>query len=54
MHRKAIKYIHQKGSTTSSAPTEREIYLDPSSKAYELYKDKQWNELVKHLDLLIK
>ena len=44
MHRKAIKYIHK----------DKEIYLDPSSKAYELYKDKQWNELSKHLDLLIK
>lgn len=53
MHRKAIKHIHQKGSTTSSAPTEREIWLDPSSKAYEMYKDKQWVELSKHLDLLI-
>ena len=44
MHRKAIKYIHNG----------IEIYLDPSSKAYELYKDKQWNEWSKHLDLLVK
>jgi hypothetical protein len=49
MHRKAIKYIHQKGN-----PTEREVWLDPSSKACELYKDKQWDELNKHLDLIWK
>lgn len=44
MHKKAIKYLH-KGV---------EVWLDPSSKAYELYKDKQWEDLNKHLDLLIK
>ena len=49
MHHKAIKHIHQKGNQT-----EREIWLDPSSKAYEMYKLKQWDELAKHLDLLIK
>lgn len=53
MNKRAIKYIHQKGATTSSSPTEREIYLDPYSKAYELYKDNKIDELVKHLDLCL-
>lgn len=44
MHRKAIKHTH-KG---------REIWLDPSSKSYELYKLKQWDELSKHLDVIWK
>ena len=44
MHRKAVKYMHHN----------KEVYLDPSSKAYELHKEKKFKELDKHLDLIWK
>lgn len=43
MNKRAIKYLHK----------QIEIYLDPSSKAYELYKEKKIDELNKHLDLCL-
>lgn len=43
MNKRAIKYLHK----------QIEIYLDPSSKAYELYKEKMIKELSKHLDLCL-
>jgi hypothetical protein len=44
MHKRAVKYLY-KGI---------EVWLDPSSNAYELHKNKQLDDLNKHLDLLIK
>lgn len=40
MHKKTVKYMF-KG---------QEVYLDPNSKAYELFRNKQTSELNKLLD----
>lgn len=48
MNKKAIKYLHKQGTSQ-----ERELWLDPSSKAYELLKEKKMDELNKHIDLCI-
>lgn len=44
MNKKAIKYFHRG----------KEVWLDPNSKSYELYKEKKMDELAKHLDLIWK
>lgn len=49
MNKRAIKYLHHNKEMQIS----REIYLSPDSKAYELYKEKKIDELVKHLDLCL-
>lgn len=48
MNKKSIKYLHH---TTEGISVE--IYLDPSSNAYTLYKEKKMEELGKLLDLCI-
>lgn len=44
MNKKTIKYQHYLG----------EIYLDPNSLAYQLYKENKLGELDKHLDTLMR
>lgn len=48
MNKRSIKYLH-KGVEIYL----KEIWLDPNSKAYELYKEKKTDELNKHLDLCL-
>ena len=47
MNKKAIKYLHKQGDNSV------ELWLDPSSKAYELLKEKKMDELHKHIDACI-
>lgn len=48
MNRKVIKYTYQsEGSLT-------ELYIDPNSLAYTLYKENKLGELQKHLESIMR
>lgn len=44
MNKKTIKYQHKS----------YEVWLDPNSLAYQLYKENKLGELDKHLDILMR
>lgn len=57
MNKRTVKYILERStvdSNTEAVHTYRELYLEPSSKAYELYMDKKYGELDKHLEGLLR